>query len=293
MKHYFVIGLLLFGMYFLTAQNIQMPPCDDMYTDCSAAVHLEGDLFLNCEAPAEEEQILIKFDFSGMQGIQIDTASLNLHRYFSCGGGGGTTTAMIYLVNEDWNEDDWDPHTFVQYDVNSGFAYAFSGPAGTQNTWFEVDITDFVNLWLYGNQPNYGLVIIADPGQRHSKFQSKEAADPDYHPYLSVSLPVTAEDVISNPIISLSNYPNPFNPSTTIQYSLSEETDTALIVYNLKGRKIKTLTDGNQSAGGHSVIWDGFDDSGLPCTSGIYFVKIYTESCNGKYTSTRKLILLK
>jgi FlgD Ig-like domain len=290
MKKYFILGLLILSLNWMVAQDIQMPPCDDMYTDCitNGPAHLETELFINCETTADQEQILLKFDFSGMQGIQIESASLNLHRYFSCGGGGGTTTAMIYLVNEEWDEETWDQHTFVQCDSTSGFAYAFSGPAGGQDTWFEVDISDFVNLWMYANQPNYGMVIIADPTQRHSKYNSKEAANADFHPYINLTLPVSADDPIENPIISLSNYPNPFNPTTTINFELNTETseNTELVIYNSNGQRVREYSISNNQS---SIVWNGTDQSEQPVSSGIYFYKIIS----GNFEQSNKMILLK
>ena len=274
----------------LWGQSFQLVPCDDMYTDCilNGPAHLEGELFINCESSTEEEQVLIKFDFSGIQGIQIESATLNLHRYFSCGGGGGTTTAILYLITEEWDEESWDPHTFVQYDSTNAIAYAFSGPSGGQNYWFEVNIIEFVNLWLYANQPNYGLVIVANEGQRHSKFDSKEASNPDFQPYLNITLPTNVNDIIKEPVISLSNYPNPFNPSTTISFCLNTEIteNTELLIYNLKGEKIRQYSILNSQS---SIIWNGTDQTNQPVSSGIYFYKIKS----GEFEKTNKMILMK
>jgi flagellar hook assembly protein FlgD len=86
------------------------------------------------------------------------------------------------------------------------------------------------------------------------------------------------------------NYPNPFNPTTTISFSTTESTEnTELAIYNLKGQKVKQLVSGQLSAGQHSVIWDGKDDNNKTVTSGVYFYKMNS----GKFTSTKKMILLK
>lgn len=92
------------------------------------------------------------------------------------------------------------------------------------------------------------------------------------------------------------NFPNPFNPSTTISFSLTTENTetTELIIYNLKGQKVKefnvTLSgverEGNTN---YSITWNGNDDSDNPVSSGIYFYKLRA----GKYTSTKKMILMK
>jgi len=87
------------------------------------------------------------------------------------------------------------------------------------------------------------------------------------------------------------NYPNPFNPSTTISYNLAEDSDVELTIYNLKGQRVKQLISIDQLlAGQHSVEWNGTDDTGKNVSSGIYLYKL---KAGDKYTSTKKMILLK
>ena len=81
-----------------------------------------------------------------------------------------------------------------------------------------------------------------------------------------------------------SNYPNPFNPTTNIEYSLLENSVLELIIYNIGGRQIYTLVDDFRTAGHYSIKWDA---SSYP--SGIYIAKIKA----GKYVSTKKLMLIK
>jgi len=85
------------------------------------------------------------------------------------------------------------------------------------------------------------------------------------------------------------NFPNPFNPETNINYSLSEASHVKIEVYNIKGQKVKQLVNGRLSAGQHSVVWDGTDKSNTPVSSGIYFYKIQTDFGEDK----KKCILLK
>ncbi|HOU26204.1 MAG TPA: T9SS type A sorting domain-containing protein, partial [Candidatus Cloacimonas sp.] len=85
------------------------------------------------------------------------------------------------------------------------------------------------------------------------------------------------------------NYPNPFNPKTTIAFTLAKAGKVDINIYNLKGQKVKTLLSDNLLPGKHSIVWDGKDDKGSGLGSGIYFVKMQT----GKTTETRKITLLK
>ncbi|MBI9031747.1 T9SS type A sorting domain-containing protein [bacterium] len=71
-----------------------------------------------------------------------------------------------------------------------------------------------------------------------------------------------------------SNYPNPFNPETTISYSIPKDGKVLVSVYNLKGQKVKQLLNDHVIAGRHKVIWDGRNSQGQYVSSGLYFVKI-------------------
>lgn len=85
------------------------------------------------------------------------------------------------------------------------------------------------------------------------------------------------------------NYPNPFNPSTTIKYQLPEAGNVQLAVYDLLGRKVRTLVNGNIEAGLHSVIWDGRNDQGSLAASGVYVYQLIA----GGYTQFHKMVLLR
>ena len=85
------------------------------------------------------------------------------------------------------------------------------------------------------------------------------------------------------------NYPNPFNPSTTIKFSLETRGFVELSVYNILGRKVKTLVSTEMDAGPHDVLWDGTDNSGDMASSGIYFYKLEA----GDFVKTKKMLMLK
>jgi len=97
-----------------------------------------------------------------------------------------------------------------------------------------------------------------------------------------------AEEIVSASIIS-SNYPNPFNPTTTIRFSLPDDGDVELSIFNVKGQKVKQLASEEMTAGQHSVVWNGTDGNNKSVASGIYFYKIST----GKQKQISKMLLLK
>lgn len=85
------------------------------------------------------------------------------------------------------------------------------------------------------------------------------------------------------------NIPNPFNPSTLIEYSLPKESFVTLIIYDLMGEKIKTLINDFQTIGKHSIVWDGKNNMDRTVVAGIYFYTIKTREFN----RTKKMLLMK
>jgi hypothetical protein len=89
------------------------------------------------------------------------------------------------------------------------------------------------------------------------------------------------------------NYPNPFNPTTTIKFGLKEDSNVSINIYNIKGAVVRTLVDGEMNKAYHEIIWDSKDNAGKQVGSGLYFYKMISEGNSGEYTSTKKMILLK
>jgi len=85
------------------------------------------------------------------------------------------------------------------------------------------------------------------------------------------------------------NYPNPFNPVTTLRYGLPENGLVNITIYDMLGREVKTLINQTQDAGYKSVIWDATNDYGKTVSAGIYLYQIQA----GEYISTKKMVLLK
>ncbi len=85
------------------------------------------------------------------------------------------------------------------------------------------------------------------------------------------------------------NHPNPFNPITLINYSLSGESDISLIIYNLHGQEINTLVNTLQAAGNYRAYWDGHDERGQPISSGVYLCRLQS----GTLSETIKMVYLR
>jgi len=85
------------------------------------------------------------------------------------------------------------------------------------------------------------------------------------------------------------NYPNPFNPSTTIRFSLPQESKVKLVVYDITGAVVKTVMDNALSAGNKEVTWDGTNSNGAKVASGMYLYRIEA----GNFSAVKKMLLLK
>jgi hypothetical protein len=112
-------------------------------------------------------------------------------------------------------------------------------------------------------------------------FDNIWAADEDYtinngYPYLQDQPLVSAEDDMVMKInqTRISNYPNPFNPDTTIRLELAEAGRIELSIYNIKGQKVRNLLDAHTEPGIFTCNWNGRDDNGRPVASGQYFIKL-------------------
>jgi hypothetical protein len=117
----------------------------------------------------------------------------------------------------------------------------------------------------------------------------------DGYPYLwyqdgdATSLDVSDAPVLPDGFVMHKNYPNPFNPTTTITYDLPDQAKVTLGIFDLLGKKIKTLVNQSQDAGNKTAVWDGTDDLGRQVSAGVYLYQIQA----GEFTQTRKMLLLK
>jgi FlgD Ig-like domain/Fibronectin type III domain len=107
--------------------------------------------------------------------------------------------------------------------------------------------------------------------------------------YIKITNNFTGSEELLPPIFEFTNYPNPFNPDTKIEFNLLEDAEIELTIYNLKGQKVRRLISELLPEGQHSVVWNGTNEHGKQTASGIYFISIQT---NNK-TLIRKTLLLK
>ncbi len=133
------------------------------------------------------------------------------------------------------------------------------------------------------NSGDYGYYVTAE----YSQNSESDPTDTIIIPYVQVD---AGNELISIVTMLNGNYPNPFNPETTIKFTTKDtEKNTELIIYNIKGQRVKILVNKKLDVGYHSVVWNGKDSNGKPVSSGIYFYRLRT---NG-YDKTKRMLLLK
>jgi hypothetical protein len=112
-----------------------------------------------------------------------------------------------------------------------------------------------------------------------------------FHGPVRVDYSFTEPGTPNQPLVTALNrvYPNPFNPTTFINYSLSENSPVQFKIYNNRGQLVRTLTNVPATAGNHRVDWNGTDENGSSCSTGLYLIRMEA----GKDSFTRKVVLVK
>jgi hypothetical protein len=87
----------------------------------------------------------------------------------------------------------------------------------------------------------------------------------------------------------LGNYPNPFNPETTIGFALPERSLVTLAVYDVLGQQVRVLVSRALPAGQHQVVWDGRDELGRPVSSGVYMYRLQA----GAFSQLKRMVMIK
>ncbi len=144
------------------------------------------------------------------------------------------------------------------------------------------DFSVWAYIWMVPDYPEYAVMV------------SELNAEEDFTTamFIRVGSESTADDVASflPTVFTLENpYPNPFNPQTTIPYSVSEFSDVELIVFNALGQRVRTLVQTWKAPGSYSIVWNGTDNFGNTMGAGTYFCRLQT----GELVATQKMILLK
>jgi len=146
----------------------------------------------------------------------------------------------------------------------------------------EIMINDLMFAFAPTIGETYNITGIVDYAYGSFRIEPRNSND--------ISTGSSVQEEIVNIDFNLHNYPNPFNPETTIYFETTNLHQNSLIeIYNLKGQKIKKLEIRNLELGINNVVWNGTDDNNQPVSSGIYFYKLIS----GNFKQTNKMLLLK
>jgi hypothetical protein len=139
-----------------------------------------------------------------------------------------------------------------------------------------------------GNGPSLELI---NPTLDNALAESWSASTGNGSPGTINTSYLTNDDEVltSTEFILNNNYPNPFNPTTTISYELPKNSFVNIIIYDVLGREVKVLVSGELVSGFHEIIWDGKDNFGRSVGAGIYFYLVKA----GEFRQTKKMVLLK
>ena len=163
-----------------------------------------------------------------------------------------------------------------------------------------------VRFYLYFENTDHVLTAISGWHETQTQFESTQAgtyvirversgglSEGDYRIELSTDAPSGVDDSpileIPDDFALMQNFPNPFNPQTSIRFAIPTSGPIKLHVYGLDGRRIRTLAEGYVPSGWHTVIWDGKTDSGRRVSSGLYFLRMEAAG----FRDTRRMMLVK
>jgi len=188
----------------------------------------------------------------------------------------------------------------------TSFAAAFNtGSGAVQLSWETASETDLLGYCIYRNTENspetaqnMNVTIEAvntATGATYQYTDSDVYGNTTYYYWLQ-SVEMTGYTMLHGPVMVTTGtgnpgngtpdptftdrllpcYPNPFNPSTTVQYTVADDgTRISMAIYDLRGARVRDLFNGMVDKGSHSVVWDGYSNAGTQCASGVYFVRTH------------------
>ncbi len=190
---------------------------------------------------------------------------------------GGRGGGLIGNKNDDTNVSAsfWDKQTSEQAESDGGIGKTSSAMKDIM-TYYDAGWTlktdDEDGIWNINSEVNDGYPVLS---------------------YLYPDLPVPVLSSIGDPIpvnYSLeANYPNPFNPVTTLQYALPEQVDVRMMIYNIAGHKVQEWSYVNQTAGTYNIVWNSIDMRGNSVPSGVYIYRMVA----GEFVESKKMVLMK
>ena len=203
--------------------------------------------------------------------------STHYHATYPASGSGTTNPWATDYVRLLPNGQDFTLHLEVNHPINIGVIRMSDDVVSTVD-FFSVD--DVLDIDLPEMPDEYFRMVLVFPNATYSNliysYEISDNTDAD-------------DNILETADLNLKNYPNPFNPSTTISFNLTTEhtESTEMGIYNLKGQKIREFSILNNQS---SIEWDGTNENNQPVSSGIYYYKLVVDN---KIIDTKKMILMK
>jgi hypothetical protein len=152
-----------------------------------------------------------------------------------------------------------------------------------QGTYAVSYVADTTLMMTFQNDAHFYWGVYAEDRQRN-----RTRCDEVFKINLEITDVVTQGGNRPESLILYPNYPNPFNPETTIRYDVPETAEVQIQIYDVLGRQIRLLFDGVSLPGTYEIMWDGRDELGLPVSTGIYFIRL----CMGNEIRQHKMLLI-
>ena len=225
-----------------------------------------GDYESTFMITAHTEDVNFYLDSDPVSGSSIDNLHPDVPMNFMVNQGGGGAVSLSWSASEDVDFDFY--NVYRQEIVSTEPAVVFT----TVDSFF-VDQN------------------AAEAGAYEYWITAVDMSGLESDPSNSVSAVLSADESLGLPteFALRQNYPNPFNPSTQIRYALPEETRVTISIYDLMGRKVRTLVNDVQSAGYRTAMWNATNDMGRPVSAGVYIYSIHA----GDFIQNRKMVLMK
>jgi hypothetical protein len=237
-------------------------------------------------------------DYSGLSICPVDQATFWVYNEYACAPGNPTTVGG---VTEDgrWctRVGSFFLKQVVSVAITSFDAISKDGFV-TLRSVFRSDLgVEAVNVYRSGTTGDFRLIETVFTGGTSFVYTDNTVAPGETYRYqIGVR---DADGEVFSPIAQVSlagvsvalgqNSPNPFNPSTTISFTLPAREQVTVSIYDANGRLVRTLLDESRDYGTHNVTWDGRDDAGTTVGSGVYFYRLSA----GKYSESKKMVMLK